>query len=54
VIWGVLHLSLTFPRQMNAGAHWLPTILQIIGLSVVLTWLYVRVPRRAESLRLLE
>lgn len=42
VIWGALHLSLTFPGQMNAGSHWLPTILQIIGLSVVLTWLYVQ------------
>jgi hypothetical protein len=27
---------------MNAGSHWLPTILQIIGLSVVLTWLYIQ------------
>lgn len=42
VIWGALHLSLIFPGQMNAGSHWLPTILQIIGLSVVLTWLYVQ------------
>jgi membrane protease YdiL (CAAX protease family) len=42
IIWGVLHLSLTFPGQMNAGSHWLPTILQIIGLSVVLTWLYIQ------------
>lgn len=42
VIWGVLHLSLTFPGQMNSGSHWLPTILQIIGLSVVLTWLYMQ------------
>jgi membrane protease YdiL (CAAX protease family) len=42
LIWGALHLSLTFPGQMNAGSHWLPTILQIIGLSVVLTWLYIQ------------
>jgi membrane protease YdiL (CAAX protease family) len=42
VIWGVLHLALNLPGQMNAGAHWLPTILQLIGLSVVLTWLFVR------------
>jgi hypothetical protein len=27
---------------MNAGSHWRPTILQIIGLSVVLTWLYIQ------------
>jgi hypothetical protein len=41
MIWGVLHLSLTLPGQMNAGSHWLPTILQLIGLSVVLIWLYI-------------
>jgi len=42
LIWGVLHLSLTFPGQMNAGSHWLPTILPIMGLSVALTWLYIQ------------
>ena len=42
VIWGVLHLGLNLPGQMNAGAHWLPTILQLVGLSVILTWLFVR------------
>lgn len=42
LVWGVLHLSLTFPGQMNAGSHWLPTLLQLIGLSVVLTWLYIQ------------
>lgn len=42
VIWGGLHLSLNLPGQMNAGAHWLPTILQLIALSVILTWLFVR------------
>ena len=42
LIWGILHISLTFPGQMNAGSHWLPTVLQITGLSVVLTWLYIQ------------
>jgi membrane protease YdiL (CAAX protease family) len=42
VIWGVVHLGLTFPGMMNAGTPWLPTILQLIGLSVILTWLYVQ------------
>lgn len=42
VIWGVVHLGLNLPGQMNAGAHWLPTILQLIGLSVILTWLYIQ------------
>jgi membrane protease YdiL (CAAX protease family) len=42
VIWGVIHLGLILPGQMNAGAHWLPSILYIMGLSVILTWLYVQ------------
>jgi membrane protease YdiL (CAAX protease family) len=42
VIWGVVHLGLNLPGQMNAGAYWLPTILQLVGLSVILTWLFVR------------
>jgi hypothetical protein len=42
MIWGVLHLGLILPGQMNAGAHWLPGILYIVGLSVVLTWMYVQ------------
>lgn len=40
VIWGIIHLGLTLPGQMNAGSHWLPGILYIVGLSVVLAWLY--------------
>jgi len=42
VIWGVIHLGLILPGQMNAGAHWLPSILCIIGLSGILTWLYIQ------------
>jgi len=42
VIWGVIHLGVILPGQMNAGAHWLPTILCIIGLSGILTWLYIQ------------
>ena len=42
VIWGIVHLGLILPGQMNAGSHWLPSILYIIGLSVILTWLYVQ------------
>jgi membrane protease YdiL (CAAX protease family) len=42
VIWGCIHLGLNLPGQMNAGLPWLPTILQIIGLSVILTWLYIQ------------
>jgi uncharacterized protein len=42
IIWGAIHLGLTLPGQMNAGSHWLPNILYILGLSVVLTWLYIQ------------
>jgi len=40
--WGILHLGLTFPGQMNAGTSWLETILYLIALSIVLTWLFVQ------------
>lgn len=40
--WGVLHLGLTFPGQMNAGTSWVSTILFILGISVILTWLFVQ------------
>jgi len=42
VIWGVIHLGLILPGQMSASAHWLPSILCIIGLSGILTWLYIQ------------
>ena len=42
VIWGVVHLGLTFPGMMNAGTPWLPTILQLAGLSIIMTWLYIQ------------
>lgn len=42
VPWGGIHLGLLLPGQMNAGAPWLPTILQLIGLSVTITWLFVQ------------
>lgn len=42
VPWGVIHLGLLLPGQMNAGAPWLPIILQLIGLSVTITWLFVQ------------
>ena len=42
VIWGIVHLGLILPGQMNAGSHWLPSLLYIVGLSVILTWLYVQ------------
>lgn len=40
--WGILHLGLTLPGQMNAGTSWVSTILFILGISVILTWLYLQ------------
>ena len=40
--WGLVHIGLVLPGQMNAGTSWLATILFLIGLSVVLTWFYIR------------
>lgn len=42
IIWGVVHLGLTFPGMMNAGTPWLPTVLQLVSLSVIMTWLYIQ------------
>ncbi len=42
VLWGAIHLGLTLPGQMNAGTHWLPTIVYISALSVILTWFFIQ------------
>jgi len=42
ISWGILHLGLTFPGQMNAGTSWLATIFFLVGTSVILTWLFVQ------------
>jgi uncharacterized protein len=39
--WGLVHLGLILPGQMNAGTSWAGTILFLIGLSVVLTWFFI-------------
>jgi len=39
--WGILHFGLTFPGQMNDGTSWVSTMLFLLGISVILTWLYV-------------
>jgi membrane protease YdiL (CAAX protease family) len=41
VLWGLLHLALTLPGMINAGAPLLPTLLGLMGLSVFATWLYI-------------
>ena len=42
MLWGSLHLALHLPGMMYAGLPLLPTLLQLIGLSVLITWLYVQ------------
>jgi membrane protease YdiL (CAAX protease family) len=42
VLWGSLHLALHLPGMIYAGLPLLPTLLQLIGLSVLITWLYLR------------
>jgi membrane protease YdiL (CAAX protease family) len=42
LLWGSLHLALHLPGMMYAGLPLLPTLLQLIGLSVLITWLYVQ------------
>jgi len=42
VLWGALHLALHLPGMIYAGLPLPPTLLQLIGLSVLITWLYLR------------
>jgi membrane protease YdiL (CAAX protease family) len=41
VLWGSLHLALLLPGMMNEGAAPLPTLLGLVGGSVLFTWLFV-------------
>ena len=41
VPWAALHVFLQLPGQMNAGLEVWPTIVSLLGYSIVLTWLYV-------------
>ena len=41
VPWAALHIFLQLPGQMNAGLEVWPTIVSLLGYSVVLTWLFV-------------
>lgn len=42
ILWGILHISLTLPGQMNAGTSWLATVLFLVALSVILTWFFIQ------------
>lgn len=41
VLWGSLHLALLLPGMMNEDTPPLPTVLALVGGSVIFTWLYV-------------
>jgi membrane protease YdiL (CAAX protease family) len=41
LLWGSLHLALILPGMMNEGAQPLPTLLGLVGGSVLFTWLFV-------------
>jgi membrane protease YdiL (CAAX protease family) len=42
VFWGVLHLPLSAPGMVNAGVPWTTAMLNFIGFSVLLTWLFIQ------------
>jgi membrane protease YdiL (CAAX protease family) len=42
VLWGLVHLALHLPGMPSEGLPGVLTIFQLIGLSVLLTWLYIR------------
>jgi uncharacterized protein len=42
VLWGAIHLALHLPGMPNASTPMLLTMLQLVGLSVLLTWLFIR------------
>lgn len=40
--WGVMHIVLHFPGMWAEGLPWLPTVVQLVALSMIITWLFVR------------
>lgn len=42
VPWGIIHIALHFPGMWAEGLPWLLTVLQLVALSVVITWFFVR------------
>jgi membrane protease YdiL (CAAX protease family) len=41
MLWGSLHLALLLPGMINEGVQPLPTLIALVGGSVLFTWLYV-------------
>jgi uncharacterized protein len=42
VLWGSLHMALTLPGMVMGGVPGVPVVLEVVGLSVLGTWLYIR------------
>jgi uncharacterized protein len=42
LFWGALHLPLSAPGMVNAGVPWMAALLNFIGFSVLLTWLFIQ------------
>lgn len=40
--WGIVHIALHLPGMWAEGLPWLPTVLQLVALSLIITWLFVR------------
>jgi membrane protease YdiL (CAAX protease family) len=41
IMWGLVHLALLLPGMVHAGTSPLATLIYLVSLSVLLTWLYV-------------
>ncbi len=39
--WAIIHIALHFPGMWSEGLPWLPTVIQLIALSIVITWLFI-------------
>jgi len=42
VLWGLVHLALHLPGMPNDGLPGVPTVFQLIGLSVLITWFFIQ------------
>ena len=42
VLWGLVHLALHLPGRPNDGLPGVPTVFQLIGLSVLITWFFIQ------------
>jgi membrane protease YdiL (CAAX protease family) len=40
--WGIIHIILHLPGMWAEGLPWLPTVIQLVALSTIITWLFIR------------